>query len=374
MKEEEMFAKKCTLIGLSLTVILGVVLAASAAPQSALDKVIAGAKKEGAVTVNLMAQYGVESIPRLEKEIKERFGVALKIDYVPAGQMAKALAMARMEQKMGATPSYDLEYYSTNNLLTGNKAGIFEEVNWKPLLTKDTPSQSLLPVPFNAPVNYTAVMILMYNPDKVSDDKVPKTLSELADPKWKGKVGIFDYPSKWSKWWLAMGGKDKGKAAVQALLKNGAVQGKFDDLLNHFLLGEIWMAVTQSNYMELAQSKGVPAKWIALRDFVECSEGGLGVRKGAKHPNAAKLVAVYLASPAGSKFTMETAKHGNSHIPGNLVYDIVTEAKKQHIPLVIPESDQRFLEFAESKESNEWQKEVNLIFDTFDHSQNKKKK
>ena len=65
-----MFAKKCTLIGLSLTLILGVVLAAYAAPPSALDNIIAGAKKEGTVTVNLMAQYGVDSMARLEKEPK----------------------------------------------------------------------------------------------------------------------------------------------------------------------------------------------------------------------------------------------------------------------------------------------------------------
>ncbi len=90
-----MFAKKCTLIGLSMTLILGVVTAASAAPKltpSALDKVIEGAKKEGTVTVILSPEYGEESMRRLEKEIKERFGVALKINYTPSGVMAKALA------------------------------------------------------------------------------------------------------------------------------------------------------------------------------------------------------------------------------------------------------------------------------------------
>ena len=361
-----MFAKKCTLIGLSMTLILGVVTAASAAPKltpSALDKVIEGAKKEGTVTVILSPEYGEESMRRLEKEIKERFGVALKINYTPSGVMAKALATAIMEHKMGAAPSYDLEYYSSSNVVSGRKAGIFEDVDWKSLLTKDTPPEGLLPAPFNSPVTTTTNMILMYNAEKVSADAVPKTLSELADPKWKGKVGIFNYLSKWSKWWLVLG-KDKGKAAIQAIMKNGALQGSLSDLSNRFMIGEIWMALTQSNFFLTAQSKGAPAKWIALRDMVEANEGCTVVRKGAKHPNAAKLMAIYLASPAGSRFTLETAKYGNIHIPGNLDYDIVVEAKKQKIPVFFTARDQRFIEFEESKMYREWMKEVKLTFET----------
>ncbi|MDP2645174.1 MAG: extracellular solute-binding protein [Desulfobacterales bacterium] len=371
-----MFTRKCARIGWSLTLILGVVLAASAAAQPAPDalvKVIEGAKKEGTVTVILSPEYGEESMTRLEKEIRERFGVALAIKYTPSGRMSKALATAIMEHKMGATPSYDLEYYSANNIITGNRAGIFEQVDWKALMTKDTPPEGLLPAPFNAPVTSTTDMILMYNPDKVSDDAVPRTLSELADPKWKGKVGVYNYPSKWSKWWLILG-KDKGQAAIQAILKNGAFQGGFSDLANRFLIGEIWMAITQSNYLLVAQSKGVPAKWVALRDLVEADEGAVAVRKGAKNPNAAKLVAVYLASPAGSKFTLETAKYGNIHIPGNLDHDIVVEAKKQQIPVFFVARDPKFVEFASSKKYQDWMKEVRLTFETWGSSKSKKKK
>jgi iron(III) transport system substrate-binding protein len=361
-----MFAKKCTLIGWSMTLILGIATATSAAPKltpSALDKVIEGAKKEGTVTVILSPEYGEESMKRLEKEVKEQFGVALTIKYTPSGVMAKSLATAIMEYKTGATPSYDLEYYSSSNVVSGQKSGVFEDVDWKSLMTKDTPPEGLLPAPFNSLVISTTNIILMYNPEKVSADAVPKTLSELAAPKWKGKVGIFNYLSKWSKWWLVVG-KDKGKAAVQGIMKNGAFQGSLSDLNTRFMIGEIWMAITQSNFFLSAQSKGVSAKWIALRDMVESNEGCLVVRKGAKHPNAAKLVAVYLASPAGSRFTLETAKYGNTYIPGNLDYDIVVEAKKQKIPVVFTARDQKLIEFEESKMYQEWMKEVKLTFET----------
>ncbi len=130
------------------------------------------------------------------------------------------------------------------------------------------------------------------------------------------------------------------------------------------MIGEIWMAMTQSNYLSVAQSKGVPAKWIALRDMVEASEGCSVVRRGAKHPNAAKLVAIYLASPAGSKFTVETSGYGNIHIPGNIDYDIVKEAQKQKVPVVFTARDQKFIDFEKGDTYQEWMKEIKLTFQT----------
>jgi ABC-type Fe3+ transport system substrate-binding protein len=62
--------------------------------------------------------------------------------------------------------------------------------------------------------------------------------ADLADPQWRGKVGVANYTSNWAE--LAfIRGKDKTFSELKAILKNKAIQGRYVDLLNRYLLGEI---------------------------------------------------------------------------------------------------------------------------------------
>ena len=88
------------------------------------------------------------------------------------------------------------------------------------------------------------------------------------------------------------------------------IQGRYVDLYNRYLLDEISMAFTSDNYFKMALDKGVQAAWQSL-DYADVREYFLVVRKGARRPSAAKLVAIYLASPEGARFTLEEAKAGN---------------------------------------------------------------
>ena len=109
---------------------------AEAAPAGPLAQIIEGAKKEVTVTLRLRSGFNEKSMARLEREIKEKFGVDLKIKYAPSSSMSKNMAEALMELRVGAPPSYDLMTFS-NHVLEGNEAGLFERVDWKKIITKD---------------------------------------------------------------------------------------------------------------------------------------------------------------------------------------------------------------------------------------------
>ncbi len=335
---------------------------AGAAPAGPLDQIVEGAKKEGTVSVKLRTGLIPKSMQRLEKEIRQRFGADLDIKLTPTDRMAQDLAEAIMEYKAGAAPSYDLMTFSSH-VTQAMKAGILEKVDWKPLITKETNPEVILEYPLlrGAIIYFTGTQGLMYNPEKVPESAVPKRLSDLADPKWKGRIGTMNSTDAWARWAFYLG-KEEVLARIRGMVKNKAIQGRYADLLNRYLLGEISMCLTTSAYLKEAQDKGMPSQWRCL-DIADIQDFSAVVTKGAKHPNAAKLVALYLASPEGARFVLEESGAGNIYYPGNYEHDIRLKNKALGISERSPQREVKTLEFLESDEFLRWMKEIKAAFD-----------
>ena len=355
--------KKLISTTLGVANVLGLVLSAGAAPAGPLSQVIEGAKKEGTVTAKLVPGFSQKTMPRLEKEIKDKYGVDLTIKFTGSTRFVNDVSEAIMEEKAGAIPSYDLLTLS-NHIAAANQAGVLEKVDWKPLLSEGTNPNVVHDHPLmrGGIVYDTAFFGLMYNSEKVKANEVPKTLADLANPKWKGRVGVMNTTTNWLRWSVVLG-KDKVLSALQSILKNGAIQGAYVDLLNRYLLGEIWFCTISSEFIKNARAKGMPTAWQTL-DFADVTEFALVVRKGARHPNAAKLVALYLASPEGVKLGIEEAKYGTLHYPGNHEHDIRAQNQKQGIPEVFSERKTEILEFYTSEEGRQLTKEITLLLQT----------
>lgn len=353
--------KKIMLIVLSGFFAVAAARQSTAAPAT-LSQIIEGAKKEGAVSCMLKSGLTPASMTRLEKEIREKYRLDLKISYTPTGSMPKALSLALMEHKMGAVPSQDLVTFGPEHIVTGLEAGIFEKVDWRSILPKEVSRDVIVTIsPFgDVGVScYTSQQGLMYNTQKVSAKDVPKTMKDLADPKWKGKVGIFNYTASWALRAHILG-KEFVYGGLRSILKNGAIQGRYEDISNRFLLGEIWIAGVGNSYFSEAKEKGMPAAWQNL-DYVDEESRPLAVLKGAQHPNAAKLVAIYLVSPEGARFILEESGGGNMAYPGNYTYDIRSQGKEQGMRVVSKDS---LIGFIKSDEFEKWNKEIDLIFKT----------
>ena len=355
------------LISLCLWVILilGVVLWDHAVRAASLVEIIEGAKKEGTVSVKFLSGVTPKSMERLRREVREKFGADLKILPTPTGDFQKDLTQAIMEYKAGATPSYDLMTLGPEHVVPGFKAGIFEKVAWSSLLPKEASPCVIVNLPPYGEVGmsyYSSYGGLMYNPEKIPAGETPKTLGDLAAPKFKGKVGIYDYPDVWAARAFIMG-KDRVLPQLRAILKNGAIKGKFVDLLNRYLLGEISVAVISTPFFKMAQEKGKPVEWQNI-EYIDEKVRPLVLRKGAQHPNAATLLAIHLTGPQGAKFMLEESGSGNACYPGNWAYDIKIKGKEQGIPIISSDKLIKAIEFYESEEYVKWTKEIKLIFDT----------
>jgi hypothetical protein len=92
-----MFTKQSVQIGLAVILALIIALSAYAAPApklwpEPLAQIIEGAKKGGTVSVCLPSRIMIESIERLRKEIREKFGVDLNIKFAPSSSAPKIRA------------------------------------------------------------------------------------------------------------------------------------------------------------------------------------------------------------------------------------------------------------------------------------------
>ncbi len=325
-----------------------------------LAEIIAGAKKEGTVLIT-MTSVPPAVIGAIRTGIKEKYGVDLDIKYSPTTGMGKGMSQTIMEHKAGAPPAYDLMTFDSENIALGMRAGALESVDWKPLVAEGTNPEQVVQYPGlrGSLVYWTGTIGLQYNPEKVTAAEVPKTLADLGDPKWKGKVGIFHYGSYWSVWAFVLG-KDKTFADLRAIMKNKPVVGRMPDVNNRYLLGEIDMCFVISSFLIKDRQKGMPTAWQSL-DFVHTHDIQLVMPKGTQHPNAAKLVAIYLASPEGFRLSMKQVGNGNRFYPDNPEYETIIQAKKEGIPVHGPETYPGLMDFIRSEDYGKWQGEIKLI-------------
>ncbi len=348
-----------------LLLTLGVTLAVSAAPApTPLDSVIEGAKKESAISLWIDVEFATEPfLQRLKKEISASYGVNLDVKCTATQSGARTATQVITEKKAGKASDYDLISIALTQLPAVMQESAFTHVDWKPLLVKGTDPQAILeyrnagfPV-----IRAQAEGGYFYNPTKVSADKKPKTASDFADPMWKGKVGIFNFTGPVARFLQTtaeqVGGIEKSKDVLRAILNNGAFIGDTAAVANRYMLGELWMGITQVHGATMAQDKGVPAEYQLLGPLT-INETLLFLPPGLKHPNAAKLVALYLASPAGAKLCWDIGRAGNFLYPGNSTYDAVQQAKKEGRQIKYAARDKDEIANMDSPEFLQLQKEA----------------
>ena len=143
-----------------------------------------------------------------------------------------------------------------------------------------------------------SVWVQAYNTTLIHRNDLPRTYSDLLDPKWRGKLGI---EAKDQDWFAAvvdiLGGREAGLPFFQQLAAGGlSVRVGHTLLTNMVISGEVPLALTVYNYMpEQAKKKGAPIDWFALEPAIARSNA-VGVAREAPHPNAALLFYEYLLS------------------------------------------------------------------------------
>jgi iron(III) transport system substrate-binding protein len=246
------------------------------------ERLVAAAKREGAL--NVYASMAEKDLRRLVAEFEKRYGVKVNVwrsgkNKVLQRVVTEARA-GRFEVDVVHNPSPEMELLHRERLLQPVRSPYQD----KPIPEAVAPHRE-----WAGPRVY--IFVQAYNTRKVKRDELPKSFSDLLDPRWKGRLAIEGKEQEWFFTLVHAMGEESGLRLFRELVaKNGLSVRSGNALLNNMVVaGEVPLALTLYSYLpEQSKRAGAPIDWLALKPTIAYTDG-IGVTKHAAHPNAAVL-------------------------------------------------------------------------------------
>ena len=155
-------------------------------------------------------------------------------------------------------------------------------------------------------------MIIAYNADKLKAEDAPKNWTDLADPKWKGKIAMPN-PMLSGTAYVAVGAlADKyGWEYFDKLKANGLrVEEGNSAIQNKLLTGEYAAAmILEENILKLANTKKEPMKVIYPKDGVVQVPSPIAIFNTTKNPEGAKALVDWWLSKEGQQAVVKGWMH-----------------------------------------------------------------
>ncbi len=291
------------LAGAALT--LAGVAGAGAEPVQAI---VDGAKKEGKLvwydsTPRDQAQVVVEAFNKKYPEIA--------IEYT---ELPGAAKLPRILQESAAGgPTADVMTDTSVVITQLINQGYVNTIDWKELNLKVKPEQT----PNGQMIVISgAVHLTMYNTNNVKGDDIPQTYEDLLDPKWQGRLGMWQRPvgivSMYSKW-----GEEKvlDFARKLAALKPRLYRSAYG-AAEAVGAGEVDIGLFipyHSAYTTI--EKGAPAKINYDVEPIGILQTYMFSPKEGRNPNAAKLFMSWLGSSEGALVYEKASGRPNIYVP-----------------------------------------------------------
>ena len=293
-------------------------LAQPADPSAAL---VPAAKKEGEVVV--YTSLISEDLTALSAAFEKKYGVKVKgwrasSEKVLQRVVAEARAR-RSEADVIETNGPELEALHREKVLQPLKS---------PYL-KDLMPQALQPHGEWVGGRIT-MFVQAYNTKLVPRDELPRSYADLANPRWKGRLGIEAEDDDWFAMVVRSLGEEKGLAIFREIAKNGFSVRKGHTLLANLVAsGEVpFSLTTYSHGAEKMKQRGAPVEWYAIEPAIGRANGIAIVQKPA-HPNAAALFVDFVLSPEGQAILEK-----GGYVPANL--KVPNPAQKLPLKFVDP--------------------------------------
>ncbi|MBV8085244.1 MAG: extracellular solute-binding protein [Chloroflexi bacterium] len=276
---------------------------ASAAAAGDFQSIVAAANKEGKVTI-----FGpwprVEDVQKVQDAFNKRFNTNITLDL---NSMDVTTARTRLLTGLNANPGEmdTMVEFSTDMYSDLVKQKALAKVDFPTVFGKDLPGvadayTTAFPEFQGYYMNFDdSDYVLMYNTKQATLADAPKKISDLADPKFKGKFAAdprgfpFNYLVLSPDW-----GLDKTTALVKSIAANKPLlkQGG-SSIVASVAAGEVPFGIANYSSVAAEQKKGSPLAPI-IPDYVPNDPRGITIAANAAHPNAAKLYNAWAVSDA----------------------------------------------------------------------------
>lgn len=261
---------------------------------------IEAAKKEGKVVV--YAAVPPQTMKVINDPFEKKFGI--RVEYWRASTTG-ILERALNEWRVGK-PGFDVVEGNKGPQLILKGEGAFDK--FLPPSAAKFPRQFLEADGILTPWRFNPISV-MVNTDLVKKEELPKTLTDLLLPKWKGKIAIPD-PARHTTTAQFLADLDKYEGIkwrefAKALAQQQPVLVEsFAPIVNTVVRGEAPLGITYLKYV--GQYKG-PIDYLRLNKYL-ADTNYLGVGKKAANLHAARLYVEYICSPEGQKAMAATGE------------------------------------------------------------------
>jgi iron(III) transport system substrate-binding protein len=246
------------------------------------QKLIAGAKKEGELSIYTSAQ--ADDIGAVAKAFEKKYGV--KVQLWRAG--SEKVMQRAIQEARGSRHAVDVIETNGPEMEALSREQLLQAV-------KSPHHADLIPAALRPHGEWVGtrlnIFALAYNTKQVKKDELPKSYADLTHPRWKGRLGIEADDHDWLAGVLAQMGEQKGVQVFRDIVKtNGVSVRRGHTLLTQLVVsGEVPLALTVYNYKaEQLKNQGAPIDWFVIGK-APARANGAGVTRRAPHPHAALL-------------------------------------------------------------------------------------
>ncbi len=281
---------------------------AGSAGQGPLDALIAQARAEGELDTASITETG-RAVPQLVDTFNKRFGLDLKIN-VALGDQAGKYSQLFATLEAGLPPTFDtLTGSEEDNLRLVEEGRVIKIDNWQTLLAEINPlvgsgqvnPEDVSPSLFEG-YGFTWTTRdkgLLYNPRVMPENELPKTYLDMANPRYRGKFVVAPWTDQWEIGILAYKDKQQWLQTVDQIGKNAADVINFSPALDRIILGEFAFQPSNMYYywQVMDRDPQAPLGLRYLDDYITFTKVMYVVPKGARHPAAATLWALWMTTP-----------------------------------------------------------------------------
>ncbi len=280
-------------------------------------KLLEGAKKEGGFT--LYSSATTEDMNEHIKAFEAKYpGVKVKFW---RGDSEGILQRAVTETR-GGRNEFDVIETSGGTMEAGFRENLFQVVK-SPVLEDISPRAKFDGGAWTG--TRFQLHVIAYNTNATRKDALPKAWADLADPRFKGKLGIELDDSEWFAAIVNWMGEEKGLAFWRDVVaKNGMSVRKGHTLIaNLTASGEVPIALGIYRYkVDQMKRKGVPVDWLDLPPYV-VHPIGIALSQKAPHPHAALLFFDFMLNEGQKIYLTQETHPTNIKVkaePENAIY------------------------------------------------------
>jgi len=289
----------------------------SHAPAAPLDDLVTAAGKEGTLNFYGPSSLKADGSQAFAQAFNKKYSSNIKVNFIPSGSMTRDVGKVATQAATGAPPEWDVMVATD-----AHHASLWLRKLHKPFDYKSLGVEEKLIDHDSGAISFVHQYIVpAYNSRLVSTQDVPKSWEDLLQPKWKGKVGVSTATHHFGRLATGPWGEEKTTAYVKALAQQNPVVGQLGPTYTRLQLGEILVAFSLTDsYIYLAKQTGAP---VAAADEVQpviAPSYHVGVLKGAQHPNAAHLFAIFMTTPESQQIWEREVGVSSALIPGTAYY------------------------------------------------------